>query len=85
MCSQHLVRQHEAWGAVLRCRGLFATHYHRLADAHARDPSVSIRHMACHVSSDQAGREQVPSVAPASGICTARRTLQAAHASGMAC
>ena len=45
--------------AALWCRGLFATHYHRLADAHAQDPAVSIRHMACHVSSDQAGREQV--------------------------
>lgn len=41
------------------CRGLFATHYHKLADAHACDPTTSIRHMACHVDSDAAGREQV--------------------------
>ena len=31
------------------CRGLFATHFHRLADVHADDPAVSIRHMACAV------------------------------------
>lgn len=41
------------------CRGLFATHYHKLADAHADDPTTSIRHMACHVDRDAAGREQV--------------------------
>ena len=41
------------------CRGLFATHYHKLADAHADDPATSIRHMACHVADDGAGREQV--------------------------
>ena len=35
------------------CRGLFATHYHRLANEHATDPAVSIRHMGCAV---QAGR-----------------------------
>ncbi len=40
-------------------RGLFATHYHKLADAHADDPTTSIRHMACHVDRDAAGREQV--------------------------
>ena len=41
-----------------RCRGLFATHYHKL-DAHLEDPTTSIRHMACHVAKDKAGREQV--------------------------
>lgn len=41
------------------CRGLFATHYHKLADAHADDPATSIRHMACYVAEDEAGREQV--------------------------
>jgi DNA mismatch repair protein MSH6 len=44
-------------------RGLFATHYHRLSEAHADDPAVSIRHMACHVRSDEAGREQVSAAA----------------------
>ncbi|CAL8470971.1 g10513 [Coccomyxa elongata] len=43
----------------IKCRGLFATHYHKLADAHADDPTTSIRHMACHVDRDAAGREQV--------------------------
>ena len=43
----------------LYCSGLFATHYHKLADAHLEDPATSIRHMACHVAKDKAGREQV--------------------------
>ena len=50
-------------GADDRChmhrRVLFATHYHKLADAHVGDPTTSIRHMACHVAKDKAGREQV--------------------------
>ena len=45
------------------CRGLFATHYHKLADAHADDPTTSIMHMACHVADDGAGREQVTATA----------------------
>ncbi len=45
------------------CRGLFATHYHKLADAHADDPTTSIMHMACHVADDGAGREQVTAAA----------------------
>lgn len=32
------------------CRGMFATHYHDLAREHTTNPSVSIKHMACHVS-----------------------------------
>jgi len=40
-----------------RCRTLFSTHYHRLADDHARDPNVALAHMACRVESprDRAG------------------------------
>ncbi len=46
-------------GFLVEYRGLFATHYHRLADAHADDPAASIMHMARHVAKDEAGREQV--------------------------
>ncbi|KAK9807187.1 hypothetical protein WJX73_005617 [Symbiochloris irregularis] len=43
------VLQHLA--STICCRGLFATHYHRLADDHQDDANVSVRHMACHVDS----------------------------------
>lgn len=36
--------------AKVRCRGVFATHYHHIADAHAEDPAVAIKHMACAVT-----------------------------------
>lgn len=32
------------------CRGLFATHYHRLSDEHAVDSRVAVSHMACAVT-----------------------------------
>ncbi len=42
------------------CRGLFATHYHRLADAHEQDPQVAICHMGCSVEpGTNGGPEQV--------------------------
>ena len=40
-------------------RGLFATHYAKLADAHEGSSSVASRHMACEVSMMPSGREQV--------------------------
>lgn len=36
-------------------RGLFATHYHRLADDHVDDAAVSIRHMGCAVEDGHDG------------------------------
>jgi DNA mismatch repair protein MSH6 len=36
--------------AAVSCRGLFATHYHRLSDEHAVDPRVAVSHMACAVT-----------------------------------
>lgn len=44
------------------CRGLFATHYHRLAEDHVSDPAVSIRHMAAAIepaTPENGGFEQV--------------------------
>ena len=42
-----------------RCRGLFATHYHKLSEEHENDPNTSICHMACKVAKDANGHEQV--------------------------
>lgn len=42
-----------------RCCGLFATHYHQLAEQHAADPQVAIMHMGCDVSSGEDGGEEV--------------------------
>ncbi|KAG2496433.1 hypothetical protein HYH03_005657 [Edaphochlamys debaryana] len=51
-------------GAVLaqlaggvRCRGLFATHYHHLSDEHAADPGVAVMHMACAVEGQEEDSE----------------------------
>jgi len=45
---------------AVHCRGLFATHYHRLADAHEQDPGVAICHMGCSVEpGTDGGPEQV--------------------------
>lgn len=35
---------------TVRCRGVFATHYHHISDGHASDPAVAIKHMACAVT-----------------------------------
>jgi DNA mismatch repair protein MSH6 len=40
----------------VRCRGVFATHYHHISDSHADDPAVDIKHMACAVTpAEEAG------------------------------
>jgi DNA mismatch repair protein MSH6 len=36
--------------ATVKCRGVFATHYHHISDSHAEDPAVAIKHMACAVT-----------------------------------
>lgn len=38
----------------VRCRGLFATHYHSIAAAHESDPDVALMHMACRVGGEGA-------------------------------
>ena len=45
----------------VRCRGVFATHYHRIAESHALDSNVAIKHMACAVtpSSSSAAVDEV--------------------------
>ncbi|KAL5060662.1 hypothetical protein RYX36_032266 [Vicia faba] len=49
---EHLVRR-------VQCRGLFSTHYHRLAIDHVKDPKVRLSHMACQVGSGNEGLDEV--------------------------
>ncbi|RAL49223.1 hypothetical protein DM860_014441 [Cuscuta australis] len=43
----------------VQCRGLFSTHYHRIAIDYKDDPKVSLCHMACHVGNGMGGMEEV--------------------------
>lgn len=49
------------WGLTntIGCRGIFSTHYHRLATEHATDPTVALHHMGCKVASTKGGLEEV--------------------------
>ncbi|KAL1312736.1 hypothetical protein HN51_039337 [Arachis hypogaea] len=49
---EHFVRK-------VQCRGLFSTHYHRLAIDYYKDPKVSLCHMACQVGSGTIGVDEV--------------------------
>ncbi|KAL7151089.1 hypothetical protein ABFS83_04G007600 [Erythranthe nasuta] len=49
---EHFVR-------TVKCRGLFSTHYHRLAVDYQRDPKVSLCHMACQVEKGVDGVDEV--------------------------
>ncbi|XP_021770096.1 DNA mismatch repair protein MSH6-like isoform X2 [Chenopodium quinoa] len=49
---EHFVRK-------VQCRGMFSTHYHRLAIDYKRDPKVSLCHMACQVGKGDRGLEEV--------------------------
>ncbi|KAF5455366.1 hypothetical protein F2P56_024955 [Juglans regia] len=43
----------------VQCRGLFSTHYHRLAVNYQKDPKVSLCHMACRVGNGVGDVEEV--------------------------
>ncbi|CAK9183092.1 unnamed protein product [Ilex paraguariensis] len=43
----------------VQCRGLFSTHYHRLAVDYQKDPKVSLCHMACQVGKGIGSVEEV--------------------------
>lgn len=43
----------------VQCRGMFSTHYHRLAVDYEGDPKVSLCHMACQVGNGVGGIEEV--------------------------
>ncbi|KAK6118119.1 hypothetical protein DH2020_048103 [Rehmannia glutinosa] len=49
---EHFVRE-------VQCRGMFSTHYHRLAVEYQKDPKVSLRHMACEVVKGVGDLEEV--------------------------
>ncbi|XP_057782207.1 DNA mismatch repair protein MSH6 [Salvia miltiorrhiza] len=44
---------------TVQCRGMFSTHYHRLAVDYQSDPKVSLCHMACQVTKGVGGLEEV--------------------------
>ncbi|XP_047969957.1 DNA mismatch repair protein MSH6 [Salvia hispanica] len=44
---------------TVQCRGMFSTHYHRLAVDYKSDPKVSLRHMACQVGKGAGDLEEV--------------------------
>ena len=52
----HAVLRHLA--DTLRCRTLFSTHYHMLADEHAAHPAVKNFHMGCQVRAAADGAAQ---------------------------
>ncbi|OAY70755.1 DNA mismatch repair protein MSH6, partial [Ananas comosus] len=43
----------------IQCRGLFSTHYHRLAAEYEKDDKVALYHMACQVGKGKGGVEEV--------------------------
>ncbi|GAV87389.1 MutS_V domain-containing protein/MutS_I domain-containing protein/MutS_II domain-containing protein/MutS_IV domain-containing protein/MutS_III domain-containing protein [Cephalotus follicularis] len=43
----------------VHCRGMFSTHYHRLAVDYQKDPKVSLQHMACQVGHGSGRVEEV--------------------------
>ncbi|XP_008235198.1 PREDICTED: DNA mismatch repair protein MSH6 [Prunus mume] len=43
----------------VQCRGMFSTHYHRLAVDYQSNPEVSLCHMACQVGNGDGGVEEV--------------------------
>ncbi|XP_008451484.1 DNA mismatch repair protein MSH6 isoform X2 [Cucumis melo] len=49
----------EHFVSKVQCRGVFSTHYHRLALAYYKDPRVSLYHMACRVGEGNNGLEEV--------------------------
>lgn len=53
----HAVLEHLAHN--IGCRGMFSTHYHRLANDHANDPKVALYHMSCRVEICDQGVDKV--------------------------
>lgn len=49
----------EHFVSTVQCRGLFSTHYHKLAIEHQKNPKVSLCHMACQVAKGNTGLEEV--------------------------
>ncbi|XP_073149982.1 DNA mismatch repair protein MSH6 isoform X2 [Henckelia pumila] len=49
----------EHFVSTVRCRGMFSTHYHKLAIEYQKNPKVSLCHMACQVGKGITGLEEV--------------------------
>eukprot|EP00249_Psilotum_nudum_P010857 c22813_g1_i2 orf=215-853(+) len=66
------------------CRGIFSTHYHRLADEHADDPAVALYHMACNVGTGAGGLQEVTFLYKlALGACPKSYGVNVARIAGM--
>ncbi|XP_073283875.1 DNA mismatch repair protein MSH6 [Primulina huaijiensis] len=49
----------EHFVTTVQCRGMFSTHYHKLAIEHQKNPKVFLCHMACQVGKGITGLEEV--------------------------
>ncbi|KAI5077327.1 hypothetical protein GOP47_0007151 [Adiantum capillus-veneris] len=65
------------------CLGMFSTHYHRLADEHAKDSQVALHHMACKVEHDDAVEKVTFLYKLASGACPKSYGVNVARIAGM--
>ncbi|KAH7428809.1 hypothetical protein KP509_09G018600 [Ceratopteris richardii] len=77
----HAVLEHLAH--KVGCLGMFSTHYHHLADDHANDSMVALKHMACKVES-HGGVEKVTFLYKlADGACPKSYGVNVARIAGM--
>lgn len=67
-----------------KCRGLFSTHYHRLAVEYEKDAKVLLCHMACQVGKRVSGLEEVTFLYRLSpGSCPKSYGVNVAHLAGI--
>ncbi|XP_072995622.1 DNA mismatch repair protein MSH6 [Typha latifolia] len=68
----------------VQCRGLFSTHYHRLAIEYEKDDKVALRHMACQIGKGEGGVEEVTFLYRlASGSCPKSYGVNVARLAGI--
>ncbi|CAM6117172.1 unnamed protein product [Calypogeia fissa] len=78
----HAVLEHLAHN--VGCRGMFSTHYHRLATHFASDPKVGLHHMSCKVGIGEDGLEEVVFLYKlAAGACPKSYGVNVARLAGM--
>merc|ERR1719272_1520914 len=66
----------------IKCRALFATHYHSLTDDFAADPRVSLQHMGCVV--EENSRDVTFLYKLLAGVCSKSYGLNVAAMAGIA-
>ncbi|KAG9457908.1 hypothetical protein H6P81_002416 [Aristolochia fimbriata] len=66
------------------CRGIFSTHYHRLAVEYEKDPKVALCHMGCRVGKEAGGIEKVTFLYRLTpGACPKSYGVNVAHLAGL--